>query len=409
MPASKSHTIRAVAIAALADGVSEITAPLVSADTEAVVNCYRQLGAEINCGDTWRIKGAAGQLTPPNDIIDVANSGTTLRIALGSAALLRDGAAVFTGDHQIRSRPMGPLLESLNQLGAQCFSTRNNGKAPIVVRGTLTGGETSIRATTSQYLTSLLINAPLAAGDSVINVTELNEQPYVEITLRYLQEQAITCEHQGMRRFVVPGNQSYSAFKKRIPADFSSATFFLCAGAFLDAELLLEGLDFSDAQGDKAVVDILRQMGADIQINALQTSVRRGTLKGVEVDMNAIPDALPALAVVACFAEGPTKLLNVPQARLKETDRIAVMAGELGKLGADITELPDGLIIEPAPLHAADLSGHSDHRIVMALSLAGLALEGTTTIDTAEAVNVTFPNYVQLMQSLGANLQITQQ
>ncbi len=404
IPGSKSHTIRCVAIASLASGESELEAPLVSADTMAAVECYRKLGAAIDCGPTWRIKGTGGCLTVPDNIIDVANSGTTLRFAVGSAALLDSGTAVFTGDDQIRSRPLGPLLQSLNDLGAACLSTRNNGKAPVVVRGRMVGGQTSIEAVTSQYLSSLLINTPLAERDTTIRVTKLNEQPYVEITLRYLNEQGIQYTNDGMKNFSVRGGQSYRPFRKRIPADFSSATFFLCAGAILDADLILEGLDYSDAQGDKAVVDMLRWMGASIEISGLETRVRRSELKGIDIDMNATPDALPAMAVTACFAAGPTRLYNVPQARLKETDRIAVMNEELSKMGARIEEFPDGLKITPAPLHPAQLSGHSDHRIVMALSLAALALDGETTIDTAESVNVTFPDYAALMQSLGANI-----
>jgi 3-phosphoshikimate 1-carboxyvinyltransferase len=408
MPGSKSHTIRAVALAALAGGESEILRPLDSADTRAAVNAYGLLGAKIDTSDSsvWRVRGTGGELKIPENVINVANSGTTLRFALGSAALLGEGAVVFTGDAQIRSRPIGPLLQSLNDLGADGYSTRANGKAPVVMQGKLKGGQTSIEAVTSQYLSSLLVNTPLAQNDSIINVTMLNEKPYVEITLRYLDEQGVKYENDDFKQFIVKGGQRYQPLRKSIPADFSSATFFFCAGAILDGELVLEGLDFTDAQGDKAVVDILRQMGADIKIDGAEVTVRRGELKGIEVDMNAIPDALPALSVVSCFAQGSTRLYNVPQARLKETDRIAVMAAELTKLGADVVEQPDGLIIKPTPLHAADLQGHSDHRVVMALSLAALALPGRCSIDTAEAVNVTFPEYVKLMRTVGANMEI---
>jgi len=408
IPGSKSHTIRAVALGALADGDSFIFAPLDSADTLAAVHCYRQLGARIDTQDPqcWKINGTGAKLRTPRDVIDVANSGTTLRIGMGSAALLTEGPAIITGDEQIRHRPVGPLINSLNDLGADCTSQTGNGKAPITVRGTLTGGETSIEAVTSQYLTSLLLNAPLAAHDSIINVTQLNEKPYIEMTLRYLDEQGIKYDNQDFKRFVIKGGQHYRPFSKRIPADFSSATFFLCAGAILDGKLILEGLDFTDTQGDKDVVDILANMGADIHIEDHQVKVRSGKLRGMDVDMNAIPDALPALAVVACFAEGPSKLYNVAQARLKETDRIAVMTAELSKMGADIEEMPDGLIIKPAPLKPAKLDGRHDHRVVMALSLAGMAVDSTTTIDTAEAIKVTFPEYVKLMQSAGGQLEL---
>ena len=409
IPGSKSHTIRAVAVASLAQGRSEIAAPLVSADTMAAVNAYRLLGAEIDCGPTWRVHGTAGNLSAPDDVIDVGNSGTTLRFAVGSAALIPRGSAVFTGDQQIRRRPLGPLLTSLNDLGARTFSTRANGMTPVVIEGSLVGGTTAIDAQTSQFLSSLLLNTPLAPNDSVIEVTRLNEKPYVQRTLDYLDEQGIHYQQNDMTRFVVTGGQQYQGFQKRIPADFSSATFFLCAAAILDAHFILEGLDFTDTQGDKAVVSMLQSMGADIQVGDHEVVVRSADLTGTELDLNATPDALPALAVVACFAQGATTLANVPQARLKETDRIAVMSTELRKMGARVTELDDGLIIESSHLQPAQLSGHADHRVVMALSLAALALDQPTTIDTAEAVNVTFPDYVRLMRNLGADMEFVDQ
>jgi len=406
IPGSKSHTIRSVAFGSLAAGESEIFAPLVCSDTIAAVNCYRRLGAEIDCGESWRIKGVGGCPVVPDDIIDVGNSGTTLRFALGSAALLKAGAAVFTCDAQIRSRPLGPLMKSLNTLGANCFSTQGNSKAPVVVHGPITGGQTSIEVISSQYLSSLLINTPLAQDDTIINVIRLNEYPYIDLTLKYLDEQGIKYEKNNYQQFTIKGSQAYNGFEKRIPADFSSATFFFCAGAILDAELVLEGLDFNDLQGDKVVVDVLRKMGADIEIDGSRVIVKPGELKGTEVNMNAIPDALPGLAVVACFAEGQTRLFNVAQARLKETDRIKVMAEELTKMGAEVVEQPDGLLITGSKLHAAELRGHSDHRIVMALSLATMAVEDESTIDTAEAVDVTFPDYVKLMQGIGGKIKL---
>jgi 3-phosphoshikimate 1-carboxyvinyltransferase len=209
-----------------------------------------------------------------------------------------------------------------------------------------------------------------------------------------------------MKTFIIPGKQQYNAFDLPIPADFSSATFFLCAGAILNADIKLTGLDFSDSQPDKAVVDYLKSMGANIEITDSDVKIKGSRLKGIDIDMNRTPDALPAMAVAGAFAQGTTRLLNVPQARNKETDRIACMARELTKLGAKVEELQDGLVIHGGKLKATQLDGRSDHRIVMALSLAGMALEGETTIDTAEAVNVTFPEYVKLMQSIGARMEI---
>lgn len=409
IPGSKSHTIRAVAIGSLAQGQSIIRRPLASADTQAAVDCYRALGAVIDTSDAdlWTVKGTAGAIRTPEETIDVGNSGTTLRVAMGSAALAPAGQnTIFTGDEQIRSRPIGPLMDALTELGARCTSLNNDGKAPVEVVGQLTGGRTSIAATTSQYLSSLLLCTPLAADDSETDVTLLNEPGYVQMTLDWLDKQGIDYENRDMSRFRIKGGQSYKAFDAVILADFSSATFFLCAAALVGEEVTLLGLDFSDSQPDKAVVEYLRRMGADITIGAGGVTIRASELKGAEIDMNATPDALPAMAVTAAFAEGPTRLVNVAQARGKETDRIKCMAEEIEKLGIEVEELPDGLIIRGGEAKAAQLDGRSDHRLVMALSLAGLTLEGQCTIDTAEAVRVTFPAYVELMKGIGANMEV---
>jgi len=409
IPGSKSHTIRAVAIASLAKGQSTIRNPLVSGDTQAAVNCYRALGAKIDTTEpaVWKITGTAGQITAPQKIIDAGNSGTTLRVAMGSAALARSGqTTTLTGDEQIRSRPVGPLMEALTSLGAKCKSIKKNGKAPVEITGQLRGGKTTIAASTSQYLSSLLLCTPLAAADSEIDVTLLNEPGYVQMTLDWLDKQGIEYQNEDMRLFKIKGQQSYKSFDTTIPADFSSATFFLCAAAMCADEVTLLGLDFSDSQPDKAVVDYLKAMGADITIEPKAVTIKACPLKGAEFDMNKTPDALPAMAVTAAFAEGQTRLVNVPQARGKETDRISATACELKKTGASVEELPDGLIIQHSDLKPAKLHGWADHRIVMALSLAGLCLDGQCTIDTAEAMSVTFPDYVELMKSIGANMEM---
>ena len=409
IPGSKSHTIRAVAIASLAAGESLIHNPLDSSDTQAAVACYRALGAKINTSDSklWKVTGTGGAITPPPEIIDVGNSGTTLRIAMGSASLAQAGQTIsFTGDEQIQARPVGPLMDALGELGAKCASLKNNGKVPVEIMGRLAGGKTAIAATTSQYLSSLLLCAPLASKDSQIDVTLLNEPGYVQMTLDWLDKEQIEYENQQFRKFKIKGNQSYKAFDTAIPADFSSATFFLCAAAISAEQVTLLGLDFTDSQPDKAVVDYLKAMGADISIDENSVTVKAATLKGAELDMNKTPDALPAMAVTAAFAKGTTKLLNVPQARSKETDRIKCMAEELKKMDIDVEELPDGLIIGPSKPKSAELHGWADHRIVMALSLAGMNLDAQCTIDTAEAISVTFPGYVELMKGIGANMEV---
>ena len=409
IPASKSHTIRMVSIAALAQGQSVIRHPLVSSDALSAAKCYSMLGATIDMDSPaqWQVSGTGGRIQCPDEVIDVGNSGTTLRIALGSAALAEPGApCTFTGDHQIQSRPVGPLLAALTNLGAACKSQKDDGKPPVVVHGGLRGGHTPLEAPTSQYLTSLLMCTPLAPTDTEIDVTLLNEPGYVQITLDWLDRQGIVYQNDGLRHFVVRGAQQYRPFDLPVPADFSSATFFLCAGALFGGEVILQGLDFTDSQPDKAVVDYLREMGADITIGDQGVTIRKSELHGKEIDMNQTPDALPAMAVCAALAQGTTRLVNVPQARNKETDRIRCMAEELTKLGVEVEELADGLVIQPSQLKPALLDGRYDHRIVMALALAGLALDEPCTIQTAEAMNVTFPNYVELMTRLGARMEV---
>ena len=410
IPGSKSHTIRAVAIGSLASGTSRILDPLISSDTMAAVDAYKGFGAGFNAqrstgrAEEWVIEGV-GRPNVPENVVDVGNSGTTLYIAMGTAALV-DGYTVFTGDDQIRRRPAGPLLDALNGLGAQAFSTRGDGRPPLVIRGPMTGGTITLDGSkTSQYLTSLLINCPLAKGDSDIIVTNPCELPYIEMTLRWIDDQGVKIERKGFESFRIRGGQSYRSFERSIPGDWSSATFFLCAAAITGGELTLVGLDMDDSQADKAVVEMLAAMGAEIERLPDGVRVRGGKLRGGEFDLANTPDALPAMAVTACFADGVTRLVNVAQARLKETDRIRVMAEELAKMGGKVRELPDGLEIDGSPLHPAKVHGHGDHRVVMALAVAGLACEGVTEIDTAEAVSVTFPTFVDLTESAGAHIR----
>ncbi|MBU1077771.1 MAG: 3-phosphoshikimate 1-carboxyvinyltransferase [Spirochaetes bacterium] len=409
VPGSKSHTIRAVFIGSLASGRSVIKAPLLSSDTISAIHVCRAFGAGIEIKDNEIIiSGTGGELKVPENIIDVGNSGTTLRIGLSMATLL-NGSSVFTGDDQIRKRPLGSLINALNSLGAEVISTEGNGKAPVSVKGKATGGECEIEAVTSQYLSSLLINAPLYQKDTRITVLKLNERPYVDMTLQWLDKQNIMYENDEYKRFNIQKDQSYKPFKETIPGDFSSASFFLALGAMSENEMILENLDMSDIQGDKRIVQILKEMGANVDEDTDSIRISGGSLHGIDIDMNDIPDALPVMSVVGCFAKGTTRLLNVPQARLKETDRIRTMKEELSKMGADIEEMEDGLIINQSRLHGSTLTGHDDHRIVMALTIAGLLTKGETTVETAEAVNITFPGFFDLIRSCNGNIDLIEE
>ena len=406
IPGSKSHTIRALFIASLADGQSIITNPLISEDALSAVAVCRAFGAGIeNHGDRFVVDGFNGMPSVPENIIDVGNSGTTLRFGLMTAGLI-EGCTVFTGDYQIRRRPLGPLIDAMNTLGAKVFSTRDNMMAPVVVRGRLKGGRTELDAVTSQYLSSILVNAPMLDNDTEVVLTRLNEIPYVEMTMWWLDNQHIKYSNDSFKTIHIKGGQKYKAFNTVIPGDFSSATFFMVLAAISGGEFILKNLDITDPQGDKKVLDYLQGMGAVVKHAGDAISIKGGALKGIEIDMNATPDALPAMAVAGCFAQGETRLVNVPQARLKETDRIHVMCMELKKMGADIEELPDGLVIRNSRLKGCRVCGHDDHRIVMALAIAGLNTEGETVIETAEAMNVTFPEFPKLIENCGGYVEL---
>ncbi len=404
IPGSKSHTIRAVAIATMAEGVSVLHSPLMSDDTYSAMKAAEAFGAKVkHLDDKLFIEGIGHHEIPDKLFIDVGNSGTTLRIFTALAAIYGK-TITFDGDHSVRQRLMTPLFNALRKMGAQIEST--NDKCPFTLRGPIRGGKTNVDGISSQFLTALLFATPLIEGDSEITVDNLHEKPYVQITLDWLNKQKIHYQNKGLDWFAVKGGQRYQAFESRIAADFSSATFAVCAAAITRSEILIRGLDFNDYQGDKAIFSFLEQMGMKVDHTSEGVIVKCTHLKGAKLDLNDTPDALPALAAAACFAEGETILGNVKQARIKECDRIAGIATELAKMGANIRELPDGLVIVGAPLKGAEVHGYHDHRMVMALALAGMGASGITRIDTPEAISVTYPSFIADFKQLGGNLQL---
>ncbi len=405
-PASKSHTIRALLIASLASGISRVDKPLESDDATSCVDTCRALGATLTWNEEsayYIVEGVAGRPIAPADVIDVGNSGTTLYLAM-SAAGLAEGTTTFTGDEQIQRRSAEPLLQSLNDLGATTVSQAGTGCAPITVTGRLYGGTTSIECPTSQYLSSLLLACPLADGDTEINVPLLWERPYVDMTLWWLDRQGIRYTRDGYERFAIPGAQRYSSFRTDVPGDYSSATFLFVAAAITGGTVTVTELHPDDPQGDRAVLNVLEQLGCEVSWpRRTQVTVKGpgyGELAGGEFDLNATPDALPALAVLGAACRGPLSLRNVPQARQKETDRVAVMAAELGRLGIDVDEFEDGLTVHPGRLRGGEVHGHGDHRVVMALAVAGLAAETGVSVDTAERASVTYPGFFETLERL---------
>lgn len=410
-PPSKSYTHRAFMVALLARGESKIINPLVSFDTEATIEAARTLGAEVSQeGDVWRVLGTAGELKPRADIIDARNSGTTIRL-MSAIAALSPKLVRLTGDESVCARPMGPLIEALAKLGTKARCEGLRGRPPVVVGGGLRGGEVEITgAISSQFISALLLVSPYAKEDVKITVTEeLRSKPYVEITLELLDGAGARIKRsRDLMEFKIPGGQVFKAIDFKVPGDFSSASFMLAAAALAGGTVRVSNLDVQSAQGDKRIIELLREFGADVRVKGKAVEVSGGgELSGIEADCGNNPDLVPALAVLGSVAEGRTRLLNIPHLRLKETDRIRALASELRKLGAEVKERPDELRIRGVKrLKGAKLTSYGDHRMAMALAVASLVAWGETIIDGAESISVSYPSFVEDIRKLGGKVEL---
>ncbi len=401
-PPSKSYTHRAIAIAALSKK-AEVCNPLISEDTKATIRASEAFGAGIESRkDSLIIKGFEGMPKTPDNVIDVANSGTTLRI-MTAVASLADGAVVLTGDASIRTRPNTPLLNALNDLGAEAFSTRNNGKAPLVVRGKMRGGRVYIDGSiSSQFISALLIACPFAQNETTILIKgELKSRPYVNITVEMLKSAGAKIIADDSNSFTVPPSQEFNMRSYNVPGDFSSASYMMAAGA-LCGEVTINNL-FPSEQGDTVLIEILRKMGAKILWDEKKgvVKVSRSELKNINVDVAKTPDLVPTLTVLGAVSEGTMVIENAGHVRYKETDRLHAMTVEMKKMGVDIIEEKDRLIIKGGAIKGAEVHGWDDHRIVMALAVAGM-IAGGTTIDTVESVSISYPSFFEDLKNIGA-------
>ncbi|MDR2944277.1 MAG: 3-phosphoshikimate 1-carboxyvinyltransferase [Methanosarcinales archaeon] len=425
-PASKSYTHRAVLIASLGRKKSELSHPLLSADTKSTIEACRLFGAEIEekiNPETNEIRlvvsGFGGKPKTPEKPIDVGNSGTTLRLMTALAGVA-DGDVTLTGDESIQKRPNTPLLNTLNKMGAEAYSINNDGCAPLVVKGKIIPGSVSIDGgMSSQFISALLLSCPLLKADSKITIEgELKSKPYADMTLEAAQKAGVVIHEQRENDangdagiyYKIQGNQTYDLGNYTIPGDFSSASYLLAAGALIPgADITLDGL-FPSAQGDSAIVEILEKAGADISwdkengiIRASNKNGRR--LNGITWDAGKTPDLVPTLAVLGAFSDGEMRITNAEHVRFKETDRLKAMAAELSKIGAAIEETADGLIISgeksKGKMTGAQVHGWHDHRIVMSLFIAGMMI-GNMTIDTAESVKISYPDFFEEMKKIGA-------
>ncbi len=400
IPSSKSHTLRAILFGALGDGKTIIRHPLYSPDCESMIQACRKIGAAVAVqNDQIEVIGIKGAIDGTTDLIDAGNSGIVMRFMTAVAALSATPINL-TGDASIcGQRPIQPLLSALNLLGVHTVST--NGFAPVVIQGPLKTSRTHVVGEDSQFVSALLILGAICKETLEIEVENPGEKPWVALTLDWLTRLKIPFESRDYNHFKVFGC-SYPGFTYEVPGDFSSAAFPLIAALVTHSELTLHNLDMDDPQGDKKIIPILQEMGADICIAKKSVSIKRNSLKGMAIDMNDCIDALPAIAVAACFAEGKTHLYNAKVARTKESDRLHSLTTELKKMGAYVEELEDGLIIESRPLQGATLSSHRDHRLAMALTVAALGATGESRVEDTACVAKTFPDFARQMQQLGA-------
>ncbi len=409
-PASKSYTHRAVLAAGYGDGAL-LNGPLISADTRATMRAVDAYGGDVreSAGGVV-VEGFGGRPVVPPDVIDCGNSGTTMRLVTATAALA-DGTTVLTGDESLRSRPQGPLLDAIGQLGGTARGTRGDGRAPLVIDGPIHGGSVSIPGdVSSQFITALLMaGAVTNEGIDIELETELKSAPYVDITREVLTAFGIdTDEHAA--GFSVDGGQYYEPpdGEYSVPGDFSSISYLVAAGVLASESGLTIQRAYPGAQGDTAIVDIVGRMGGDIEwdrTNGLITA-SRSPLEGTTVNVGDTPDLLPTIAVLGAAAEGTTRITNCEHVRYKETDRVAVMADALEGMGVSVTEETDSLTIhgDPSGLAGTTVDGRGDHRIIMAMAIAGLVADGETTIQGAEHVDVSFPGFFDILYELGANV-----
>jgi 3-phosphoshikimate 1-carboxyvinyltransferase len=410
-PSSKSQSIRGMLFALLAKGKSTLLNILDSDDTQTAMHVCAALGAKVSVTQHMLTVHSNGlPLTACTAEINTGNSGITTRFVLPLLGLRENCATpiLLNCGEQMRARPIKPLVDALCNLGMHLQYVEQEGRLPISVTGQLKGGVTKVDGITSQCLSALLIGLPCAKNDSVITVRNLHERPYVNMTLDWLQQQGIAYTHQlvnNVDTFHITGNQRYIPIHTTIKNDFSSASCLIAAAALLPGEVELQGLDNEDPQGDKRLISILQDMGAELIIEQEKIRIKGNkTLTGMRIDANDIPDLVPALAVIATQATEKTVIYNVMQARIKETDRIHSMTEGLRQMGARIEEHQDGMTVYQSSLQGAFVKGYDDHRTVMALTVAGMLASGTTVITDGKAINKTYPRFVETMQSIGANI-----
>ena len=420
-PPSKSYSHRAVILASLAEGTSKLYDMLYSEDTLASINVCKTLGAKITKKDDYlEVIGTGGKLhNSSEDPIDLANSGTTLRL-MTSISSLSDNDVILTGDESLQTRPMDLLINSINYLGIEAKSINDNGKAPILIKPGYVGGETNISGSvSSQYISSILISSPLSdKGVTLFVLPEFKSRPYVDMTLDimkkfgvhvlkgfYAKHEECTKEYNVCRidEFKVK-KQEYKSCDYTVEGDFSSASYLLACVAINGGHAKVLNLFKNSKQGDKVILEILEKMGADIMVHDDYVEISSdGKLKGIDINLSNAPDLLITVAVLAAMAEGTTNITGVKHARVKETDRIDTTCRQLEKLNCKLEEFEDGMSITGG-VSGGIVDSCGDHRLAMAFSLIGLKHD--IEIVNGEVFDVSFPDFIESMAEIGFELEL---
>lgn len=357
----------------------------------------------ISSKDMQAMQQAISALENDDKIVDCIESGNTLRFVIPVAAALGK-SVTFVGSGRLPERPLETFLELLPKHNIKCTS---NGRLPLSIEGKLTAGKYEIAGNiSSQYISGLLFALPILDGDSeIVLTTRLESKPYIDLTIKVMRDFGVEVQ-ETESGYLVRGNQQYKTRDYIVESDWSQAAFFLVGGA-VGKSVALKGLDMNSVQGDKAIVDILKKFGADIEIKENEIISRKAELKGIKVDVSDIPDTVPALAVAAAYANGRTEIVGGERLRFKESDRIESVVSNLKRLGADVTETSDGMIINGGKkLKGAELLGYNDHRIVMAFSIAALFAGGETIITEANSINKTYPSFFEDYNRIGGHANV---
>lgn len=405
-PSSKSATHRAIVLASLAEGTSMIQNPLVSDDTQRTIDGLQAMGIPMEVTkEQIIVHGGAKQLQAPTKPIFLGESGTSLRILLGVAALIK-GETVFTGSKRLMQRPTYDLIDGLSQMGVAVAA---NIERIIVKRdGPLFGNEIHVDATkSSQFLTSLLLISPFAEEDVTLFVDDIRSSPYVTLTLAMMQQFGVKVQaNEDLTHFVITKGQRYKPQSLTVEGDYSSSSYLLAAAAITAGKVTLTNLSHDSTQGDRYFLTLLEKMGCEIAIEKDAVTVKGPKqLSALTANMGNYPDIVQTVTVLAAIANGESKLTNIAHLQHKETDRLNDTAEELKKFGIQVKVTSDSLSILGGNPKGTTVSTHNDHRMAMAFSILGLAAMGKTTIENAEVVSKSYPSFFEDLAALGASVK----